>query len=94
MSKFHLTIKNNGTGETLVDIDTSAIIGVYVNGDYVARMEAIEDTGRVVGRVLYALDKALHEAKQNYPSAMLSYMMSKLADEQGEIDEEEETVEC
>ena len=33
MEKFHITIKNNETEETIIDIDTSAIIGSVDDGE-------------------------------------------------------------
>lgn len=38
MKKFHITIKDNETGETLHDLDTAAIVGSFENGDSVTTL--------------------------------------------------------
>ena len=77
MAKFHITIKNNETGEIMHDSDTKAILGAFDSQDKTECIAALECNPVTLASTLNGAECVLDDIRNKFPEADA---LSKLID--------------
>lgn len=87
--KFHITITDNETGETLKDSDACCIIGAFNQGEYTAGMAITCCTAPDLAITINGAEDAINHIKSEHPELELLLKLKHLLD--GLETEDEET---
>lgn len=78
MARFHITIKDNETGEIMHDSDTTAIIGAFDSQDKTECIAAIECNPMTLASTVNGVKSVLEVIIDKYPEAKaLSELIGK-----------------
>jgi hypothetical protein len=74
MEKFHITITNNKTAETVVNIDTSAIIGAVDDGESTRVLCFTDCDGLSLAATCVGALEAVGEGQEGLPEGFLRWI--------------------
>jgi diadenosine tetraphosphate (Ap4A) HIT family hydrolase len=91
--KFHLTITNNETGETIHECDAYAIIATISREETTDSLALVECNPFDLAHLLVGLESTVDELYQEHPELALLKQMLKTTNKETETDTTTETTE-
>lgn len=88
--KFHITITDNETGETLKDRDACCIIGACNVGEYTEGMALVHCSAPDLANAINGAEKSINHMKSEHPELELLLKIKHLFDDLETEDEEPE----
>lgn len=77
MKNFHITIKDNETGETVHDLDTDAIVGAISEDDSTWEILMTSCDANTLISTIDAAEKAIKHALKNRPELLILKLMAQ-----------------
>lgn len=93
MKKFHITIKNNETGEITHDLDTSAIVAGILDDDGSYSVSATSCNALELLQTVNSAEKAINLIYKKRPELLVLKLMVAHTEEGEEAEETEEATE-
>lgn len=78
--KFHITVTDNETGETLKDSDACCIIGACTEGEHTEVLVAIHCTATDLANAINSTEEAVAHVKREHPELELMLKIKQLFD--------------
>lgn len=91
--KFHITITDNETGETLKDCDACCIIGACNEGEHTAVLAALHCTATDLANAIDGTEEAVAHVKRENPEVEMLMKLKHLFDGLETHDEADEETE-